>query len=373
MDPGAPVYQAVDLASDGPDEMGRELAEGPAAAEGTLGEVDRMRPEIAALAAESGRTVLIGTGASLAVGRAAVPSWRRRMREANDRRWVAIRESTAVALRGVDGEAFEAADLVIAISQSGSSPETLAAARIAFGAGCRVVALTAERSSPLAALADLAIVTPSGLEEGAATKSALSALTALYGISGELDTDPYSRATLGRQLGSTVADWASVAAFGAPLAEAGRLWVVGLGTALGVAASTGLLWHEKVRRPAVAVSVSEFRHGPVEAARAGDAVLLLDVDPPDESRERYLDLLRSELRRLDVGLVEVSVDPPADARGLRLTSRPGGPAALEGLLRVQQLVRAAAHATGTYQDGFRVLRAIVTAAPVFGEPDSPRR
>jgi fructoselysine-6-P-deglycase FrlB-like protein len=79
------------------------------------------------------RTVLVGTGASLAVARTAAPSWRKRDREQGRDRVLVIRESTAAVLGDADGDAFLPTDLVVAISQSGSSPETLASARRASG------------------------------------------------------------------------------------------------------------------------------------------------------------------------------------------------------------------------------------------------
>jgi len=89
------------------------------------------------------------------------------------------------------------------------------------------------------------------------------------------------------------------------------------------------------------------------------------VDPPVTARTVYLDLLRDELNRLGVPMVTLAPDAPADQPGIRLGLAPGGPAALEALLRLQQLARATAHAAGTYQDGFRVLRAIVQAALIL--------
>jgi glucosamine--fructose-6-phosphate aminotransferase (isomerizing) len=354
------------LAPDGPDEMGRELGEGPAAVEGALAAVERAEPVIAALLDQARRTVLVGTGASLAVARTAAPLWRRRDRERGRDRPLVIRESTAAALGDADGEVFLPTDLVVAISQSGSSPETVAAARRAAGIGARVVAISAAADSPLCAVARFSVVTPSGEEGGAATKSALSTLAVLLAIPGVVDTDAASRAALADRLRDVVADWPSAASLGPLLAGADRLWIVGLGSAAGLAASAGLLWHEKAHRPAVTTTVSEFRHGPVEAARPEDAVLLLDVDPPVATRTGYLALLREELRRLGVPLVTVAPDAPAEQPGIRLGLEAGGPAALEALLRLQQLARATAHAAGTYQDGFRILRAIVRAYPDLG-------
>ncbi len=351
------------LASDGPDEMGRELAEGPAAVESSLAAVERAAPVLAAFIDQTRRTVLVGTGASLAVARTAAPLWRKRDREQGRDRPLVIRESTAAVLGDADGEVFLPTDMVVAISQSGSSPETVAAARRAAGSGARVVAISAAAASPLCADARLCIVTPSGEENGAATKSALSALAVLLAIPGAIATDATSRLALADQLRDIVADWPSAAALGPVLGVADRLWIVGLGTAAGLTAAGGLLWHEKAHRPAVTTTASEFRHGPVEAVRPDDAVLLLDVDLPVAARARYLGLLRDELGRIGVPIVTLAPDTPADQPGIRLGLSAGGPAALEALLRLQQLARATAHAARTYQDGFRILRAIVHAAP----------
>ena len=355
----------ADLAADGPDEMGRELAAGPAAMEGALAAVERAAPLLAALRDQSRRTVLVGTGASLAVARTAAPLWRRCDRGRGRDGPLLVRESTAAVFGDADGEEFLPTDLVIAISQSGTSPETVAAARRASAIGAAVVAIGAAASSALCADARLCIVTPSGEEGGAATKSALAALAVLLAIPGAVATDVASRAAIADRLRNVVADWPSPASLGPLLAGADRLWIVGLGTAAGLTASGGLLWHEKVHRPAIATTVSEFRHGPVEAARAADAVLLLDVDPPVTARTGYLTLLREELGRLRVPLVTVAPGAPAEQPGIHLGLAPGGPAALEALLRLQQLARATAHAAGTYLDGFLVLRAIVQAAPIL--------
>lgn len=351
------------LAPDGPDEMGRELAEGPSAVEGTLAAVERAAPDLAVLTDETDRTVLVGTGASLAAARTAAPAWRESERGRGGRRAVVVRESAAAVLGDADGEVFLPGDLVVAISQAGTSPETVAAARRAARMGCRVVAVSAAADSPLCEIARLSIVTPSGDEGGAATKSALSALAALLAIPGAIATDAASRAAISGRLRDVVADWPSAVALGPLLVGAEHLWILGLGTAAGLTASASLLWHEKVHCPAVATTVSEFRHGPVEAASPGDVVLLIDVDPPSTARAGYLSILREELGELRVPLVTVAPDAPTEQPGIRLGLATGGSAALEALLRLQQLARVTAHAAGTYQDGFRTLRAIVRPVP----------
>lgn len=363
---GAPPSGAQDaatLAPDGPDEMGRELAEGPAAVAATLAALEPLAPSVAGLFASTRRNILLGTGASLAVARAAAPLWRVACREQGFEREVVVRESSSPALGSADGALFLASDLVVAISQSGTSPETLAATRLASRGGSRTVALTARPESPLAGAAELVVLLASGEEKGASTKSELCSLAALLALPGAMPAGRPFRTALAERLAAVVADWSSAAAFGAQLAAAERLWVLGFGSADGIGAALGLLWHEKVRRAAVTSTPSEFRHGLIEAVGPGDAIVLFDVDAPVPSRAAYLALLRTEVARVGARLVMVAPDLGPGAPGLAIAASPGGPAALEALLRAQQLARAAAHAAGTYRDGFLILGVVVQPAP----------
>jgi glutamine---fructose-6-phosphate transaminase (isomerizing) len=323
--------------------MGRELAEGPAAVERTLANVEAILPELGALIRQSDRLVLLGTGASLAMARAAAPSWRRRLSKP-----VVVRQSTESVLSDADGYRFEQDDLVVAISQAGTSPETLAAIRLARSSGAAAIAVTAHPRSPIGSEAPLVLHVASEEESGAATKSELATLAALLAVAGEPGCDAGSRLALSKALAAVVAAWADAAAVGTELAAARRLWFVGFGTSLGIAEAGALLWHEKVIRPAVALTPSEFRHGPIEAAGVGDTVVLVDVDPVDARRAAYLARLAGELVQLGVALVQVEVEPRGSPVG--------------ALLRVQQLARAASLSAGTYRDEFAVLRHVVRAA-----------
>jgi glucosamine--fructose-6-phosphate aminotransferase (isomerizing) len=334
--------------ADAPDEMARELSQGPDAVESTLAEVGRRRSELGPMIAADGRVVLVGTGASLAGARTAAPLWR-----AQRRREVLVRQSSEVALNDLDGHHFAAADLVIAVSQSGASPETLAAARQAAALGCRVLGVTAHGDAPLSAAASHTLVVQSGEERGASTKSALATLAALLGLAGLLPVDGERRAAVAGRLRTIAGSPREAEASSLLLADARRVWFIGFGAALGIAEAGALLWHEKVVRQAMATTPSELRHGPIEAIGAGDAVVLIDVDPPDPRREAYLALLRGELAQLGAGIVEL---PPA------VEDEEPAARTLAALLRLQQLAHATALAAGTYRDGFAVLRRIVTAA-----------
>jgi fructoselysine-6-P-deglycase FrlB-like protein len=358
------------LAADGPDEMGRDLAGAPEVVEATLAEVRLLRSRLQPLFDSRADAVLIGTGMSLAVAQTAAPWWLLARRRAGHEPSLLIRESAAVALGSADGRIWQSGSLVVAVSKSGTSPETLAAARDAASAGCIVIAVTADQTSPLASVAALVVPTPIGDEGGASTRSATAALTALFMIPGGDAMGSAAQAALVGRLRATVGSWDLVAPVGLRLATAPQTWILGLGTGVGLAQAAGILWHEKVRREAVSLSVSEFRHGPVEAVRAGDAVVVVDADRNLPVRAAYLELLRSELEQLGAFVVWLSASPPPGVTGIRLlndqpaaaSGEPSPAMALEALVRLEQLARTTAHAAGTYIDGFAVLREIVKPA-----------
>jgi glucosamine--fructose-6-phosphate aminotransferase (isomerizing) len=352
------------LAPDGPDLMGREIVEGPAAVDATLRRLDEERAGMEALLAGAARIVLVGTGASLAVARTAAPVWQALERANGVRhvRQVVVRESAASVLGSTDGDGFAPDDLVIAISQSGGSPETLAAVRRGRRAGAGVIGVTAREGSPLAEAATRAVVTPLGEELGAATKSELAALAAILGLAGVLPSGDEPRRHVRTALDDAIATWAERVPEAACLAAARHVWMLGMGPGTGLAHAAALLWHEKVHRPAVATSVSQFRHGPIEAAGPRDAVLLVEPFDPSPGLSLYLDMHRRELGLMRVPLVPV--DATADRRSASARSLALPIALLVAMLRLQQLARGTAHAAGTYRQGFRVLRAVVHPAPI---------
>lgn len=302
---------------DGPDELGRELAEGPMAVEATLAGLEPIRERLAGKVAAADRVVLVATGASLAAAQAAAPSWRRvRLTPP-----VVVRQSTEAALGDLDGFVFARGDLVLAISQSGRSPETRAAAALARAAGATLVAVTAHPAAPLAEGVDLVLPIASGEERGASTKSQVATLAALLAAGGALAVDPGSRSAVRSRLDEVVSSWPEAIVPGQALAAARHVWLLGFGTALGIANGGALLWHEKVIRPATATTPSEFRHGLVEAAMDDDALILIVVGVPDPAVAAYLDRLRAEAEALDLACVEVAAGRPGTAARLFPRSR----------------------------------------------------
>ena len=88
-------------------------------------------------------------------------------------------------------ESLSAADLVIALSASGSTPWPVEIARLARAKGCRILAIANNASTPLLGLADIAICLPTPAEPlagstrmgaGTAQKVALNMISTLAGV-----------------------------------------------------------------------------------------------------------------------------------------------------------------------------------------------
>lgn len=167
--------------------------------------------------------------------------------------------------------------LCLAISQSGQSPDLLAAVEQQREAGAFVVALVNAPDSPLADLADIVVPLSAGAERSvAATKSyicslaAIAALVATWSQSAPLGD---ALTTLPEQLAEAFAlDWSpAIAAY----RSATNLFVLGRGYGLGAAQEAALKFKETAALHAECFSAAEVRHGPMAIVGAGFHVLAL--------------------------------------------------------------------------------------------------
>jgi glutamine---fructose-6-phosphate transaminase (isomerizing) len=154
--------------------------------------------------------------------------------------------------------------LFLAISQSGRSPDLLAAVDAARQAGATVLALCNSPGAPLSAAADLVIELRAGLETSvAATKSYLATLAALTRLVAAWIQDAELQSAIDTLPDfmdqSWALDWS--AALG-PLESARNLYVIGRGLGLGAAQETALKFKETCGLHAEAFSSAEVRHGP---------------------------------------------------------------------------------------------------------------
>ncbi len=183
-----------------------------------------------------------------------------------------------------------ASTVMLAISQSGASPDLLAAVGSARAAGARIVALVNAENSPLAQLADDLIPLAAGEERSvAATKSYIASLAAIVQLVATWSRNAQLQAAL-EQAPELLArawqlDWSPAVT---RLTGATNLYVVGRGLGLAIAQEAALKFKETCRIHAEAVSAAELRHGPIALLRPGFPVLVFAQN--DESRAGVAEL-----------------------------------------------------------------------------------
>src|ERR1700761_4411407 len=191
--------------------------------------------------------------------------------------------------------------VLLAISQSGASPDLLAAVSSARAAGALVIALVNVSDSPLARLAHHAIPLCAGPERSiAATKSYVASLAAIIHLVAVWSQDLKLLDALVRSPGQLERAWdLEWRPALAPLRGANNMYVVGRGLGLGIAQEAALKLKETCGLHAEAVSAAEVRHGPMALIRAGFPVLMFAQN--DETRSG-VESLATELaaRRADV-------------------------------------------------------------------------
>ena len=165
--------------------------------------------------------------------------------------------------------------LFIAISQSGASPDLLAAASAARGAGALVLAFVNADGSPLSRTAHHTIPLHAGVETSiAATKSYIASLAAIVHFVAAWTRDRQLDEALAQAPGLLARAWqldwsAAIPTF----RDAVSLYVIGRGLGLGIAREAALKFKETCGLHAEAFSAAELRHGPFALVRPGFPVL----------------------------------------------------------------------------------------------------
>ena len=224
----------------------------------------------------AGRMVVTGAGSSYYVALAVAAAARGILR-----RPVIAAPLSELVLRPEEvlsapaGDAAAAREPVVIISRSGSTSEAVSVAQRMRLAGHPTVAVTCRAGSPLAALADVTLVSPAGDEHAivmtrsfASMLALLLAVVASVGREGRLGADlrrladhwgeTQEAAAIGRRLGAT--DWR-------------RIVILGGGAAFGIAMEWGLKLTETSQVPANAYEPLEFRHGPISVCEPGVLVV----------------------------------------------------------------------------------------------------
>ena len=285
--------------------MAREIAEQPEAVRRTLAAHLSRTDEIAALA--TGRRVLfVSRGSS---DNAA--SYGRYLLEAYAARPAALAApSVYTAYRsGLDLRDT----LVVSVSQSGATQEIVEAQDWVRDCGAATLAVTNDADSPLAAGADLALVTEAGPELAVpATKSYLTQVAAMavigYAVSPATGAE---RAAWRRELDAApdeierlVMTRTGIDDAVAMLAGSDAVIASARGLLLGTALEAALKLEETCLRPVRGLSYADLRHGPVAVVGSGvTALVLAAADGPlaDALADQAADLVVRGAHVIGVG------------------------------------------------------------------------
>ena len=218
--------------------------------------------------------------------------------------------SAAPSIASVYGARQDLRDCVlIAISQSGRSPDLLATTRSALEAGAYVVALVNDEDSPLAGMASHVLPLSAGPETSvAATKSYIASLSALLHLvaawSDEQELLDALRSAPDLMARAWNLDWSPAL----PLLEgASNLFVIARGVGLAVAQEAALKCKETCGLHAESFSGAEVRHGPQALLGRDFPALLLAQE--DETRAG-LEALGKELVERGVQVAAAGADVP---------------------------------------------------------------
>jgi glutamine---fructose-6-phosphate transaminase (isomerizing) len=191
--------------------------------------------------------------------------------------------------------------LFIVISQSGRSPDLVAATQSARASGARTVAIVNVVPSPVAEAAEFVIPIEAGIEHSvAATKTVVGSMAAGAELIAALAADEALRSALDRlpeRLARAAAlDWSAVSG---DLSTASAVFVASRGLGLGPAREIALKLAEILRLPALGFSAAELQHGPRAALSAKTPVLLMRLN--DETAAT-MDQLADDLRASGIAL-----------------------------------------------------------------------
>ena len=186
--------------------------------------------------------------------------------------------------------------LFIVISQSGQSPDLVAATQSARASGARTVAIVNVVPSPVAQAAEFVIPIEAGIEHSvAATKTVVGSMVAGAELVAALSNDATLRSALDRlpeRLARAAAlDWSEASG---DLASASAVFVASRGLGLGPAREIALKLAEILRLPALGFSAAELQHGPRAALSAKTPVILMRLnDETAMTVDQLADALRS--------------------------------------------------------------------------------
>jgi glutamine---fructose-6-phosphate transaminase (isomerizing) len=169
--------------------------------------------------------------------------------------------------------------LVVALSQSGATPEIVETADRMRRAGAVVIAIANEPGSPLTQACDLSLLTQAGPEVAVpATKTVTAQMLTIAAVAAAFDSSlvsPADLVSLADAAQAVVLDSAAAESVAVRWQDAERLVAAGRGLAYAAALETALKIKETARVHAEGLSSADLLHGPIAALDSRLPVLLV--------------------------------------------------------------------------------------------------
>jgi glucosamine--fructose-6-phosphate aminotransferase (isomerizing) len=185
-------------------------------------------------------------------------------------RWTALRDSITLTVYFNSGPDFSGST-VLALSQSGQTPDVVEYVQRARAAGAFTIGITNDPSSELAAEADAMLPLGAGEEHAvAATKTYVNQLAALGLLASHVagrgtEFGEHLRATADR-LAPLIEELATgIPVLALPFAFVGRMFVIGRGPEFATAREIALKLLETCRIAAEPLTATDLAHGPIAA------------------------------------------------------------------------------------------------------------
>jgi glutamine---fructose-6-phosphate transaminase (isomerizing) len=261
--------------------MAAEMAEQPARLRELIGRFDEIVAQVRAAAPEAlGGITIVARGSS---DHAAV--YGRYVLEAATGKPVSLAAPSLHTLYEVDVD--YTGQLVIAVSQSGATPEIVRTLEVLQDGGGRGLAITNDPDSPLARAAGETVELRMGEERAVpATKTVTGQFTAFaiaacaLGRAGEVPFTRDELAAVPEWVRAVLDDPAPVATAAEKLAGASQLITVARGYLYAAALETALKIKETCSLLADGYSAADLRHGPIAAVTRGLPVVALCASGP---------------------------------------------------------------------------------------------
>jgi glucosamine--fructose-6-phosphate aminotransferase (isomerizing) len=184
--------------------------------------------------------------------------------------WTAMRDSISLTVY-YDSKVDLSSSVVIALSQSGETPDVVEYVQRARAKGALTVAITNGEDSGLAEAADATLALAAGPERAvAASKTFLNTLAALAllaaGAAGRSAEMAAGLMQVSEQLASSLAPLErAVQPVATTFAYVGRMYVIGRGIEFGTAREVALKLTETCRVAAEPLTATDLAHGPIAA------------------------------------------------------------------------------------------------------------